>query len=381
MVYPLGTGSQSGVVSTDDIGIVDASINATRVWSQGLNFTSIPNPQNRSAITKSYDVYSDILFPITGTRVWNTQHLTDLNPTNARSTTGIRVIDVEPIVQRLPLAHGVVNLRTYTGSITPAGVLSNKVLKNYSGSALSSGTVTKSSTHSFSGILTPSSFITKLVERLLDGSVVPTGLESFLLTRQLLLNGSIQPDGFVTYIAAFHLVGELSPSSEVTKDTSTIFSGSVAPSSTNLLSLGGVNSLGVGANVFPSGHVTFLITQNFSGSTTPAGLNNDTGKISPNGTLVPSGSESLIALKILTSLVGPSGINHIHLSRSLVGLIVPTGSYHSTFVHLMTGNVPNSGTVVTKPLIVKAGSITPTSTLDMEPFIIYSSVPGFIYED
>lgn len=252
------------------------------------------------------------------------------------------------VVLQVASVAGTINTQTNTGSLTPSGTLVLVDKKTLTGGVTPAGILNRLVNKiTFAGSLTPTGIVNKLVSLVaFTGSITPTGALNAIKVAMRTFLGSITPTGGLTNLISSTKTGSITPTGIVSRSTNKTVAGSITP----------------------AGTLVSRINKIVTGALAPAGtlVNKVTRFLMVSGVLTPSGSLNRKTITTFTGSIIPSGIlTKITSLVAFTGSITPTGALTNikAFIRVFSGSITPSGTLVRSILKPITGSVTPTGTL------------------
>ena len=232
------------------------------------------------------------------------------------------------------------------GSISPAGALLSQIATAFNGLISPGGAVTNEATSNLAidGTITPSGEITRETAVNQSGNIGSAGDVETILSTELAVSGTIATTGEITQETAVSPEGTLTPSGDITQETA------VSPEGT----------------LTPSGDITQETAVSPEGTLTPSGDITQETAVSPEGTLTPSGDITQETAVSPEGSISPAGALLSQIATAFNGTISPTGSIIAvkTFILETVGAISPTATLTA--VVAKAfdGEVSPTAIRD-----------------
>lgn len=310
-----------------------------------------------------------------------------ITPTGSVTPTGDPTLKLIRGVAGGTTPAGGVDLRVikpFAGSATPAGARSQRAIKPVAGSTTPSGVLTRKTSKPLLGTITPTGNLIRLLHRAFTGTTTPVGVAVVFIKRVIALAGSITPTGARSQRALLRAGGSATPSGSVTRETHLEFDAETTPTGQIIRQIhhttaGEVDPTGTitrdtaahrAGSIGPTGVLTRALSRAVTGSTTPTGgltrriLKRLAGAVTPSGELTIQVAG--IIQRFFSGTITPAGTILRDISRRFTGQTTPTGHYGPQIVHTrLDGATTPTGTTNLIRRLARAfsGSATPIGVL------------------
>jgi hypothetical protein len=246
--------------------------------------------------------------------------------------------------------------KSFTGSLTSAGVITRASAKAYAGSLTSSGVTTKAAAKSYAGAMTSAGNLSRAVAKGLAGALTSSGSLRRAVAR--VMTGALTSSGALIRATAKALTGSLTASGAFSKGALNFraFAGAMTSAGALTRNIGKPFT----GSLTATGALTRAVAKGFTGAMASAGALIKAGAKTLSGSLTASGAWSGGKIKtvVFAGSLAASGFLTRLTGKAFAGSLTASSSLSKAIAKIFAGGLAASGNLVKSVFRLLLGAVT-----------------------